>query len=148
PKPRYWLYLATAVIVVGLTVSVYYAVQSIRLNYAARGEFKSEQNQVPPNPPADQLSPVQDPVNKQEGVRLTFSVTKNTCWIRVIVDGAPAFQGELSAGQTQEFTGTEKISFRLGNAGVVQVQLNGQDLGFLGEEGAVIDREFTSSPTG
>ncbi|TEB16616.1 Helix-turn-helix domain protein [Pelotomaculum sp. FP] len=148
-KPRYWLYLATVVMVMGLTVSVYYTVRSIGFNHPARGEFKTEeQNQAPPNPSVGQQPPTEEPINKQEGVRLTFSVTKNTCWMRVIVDGAPAFQGEVPAGQTQEFTGTEKISFRLGNAGVVQVQLNGQDLGFLGEEGAVIDREFTSSPTG
>lgn len=152
PKPRYWFYLATVVIVLGLSISVYYAVRGIGLNYSDRDEFRTgEQNQISQNgqsnQPGGQQPAAQAPTNMQEGVRLTFNVTKNSCWIRVIVDGTPAFQGEVSAGQTQEFTGKEKISFRLGNAGVVQVELNGQDLGFLGEEGAVIDREFTSSPT-
>lgn len=152
-KPRYWLYLATLVIVLGLTISVYYTARGIGLNRPDREDFRTgEQSQVPAsdqsNPSIGQQPPAQAPTTSQEGVRLTLSVTKNTCWMRVIVDGTPAFQGEVSAGQTQEYTGSEKISFRLGNAGVVLVKLNGQDLGFLGEEGTVIDREFTSSPTG
>jgi len=152
-KPRYWLYLTTMVIVLGLTISVYYATRGIGLNHPAREEFRS--GETTQTPTSDQTSPsigqqpsAQIPMNNQAGVRLTFNVTKNTCWMRVIVDGMPAFQGEVVAGQTQEYTGSEKISFTLGNAGVVQVQLNGQDLGFLGGEGAVINREFTFSPTG
>jgi cytoskeleton protein RodZ len=147
-KPRNWLYLTAVIVILGLTISVYYAARGTGLNHPARNDFRTgEQEQVPANPSNGQQPPSQAPTNNQEGVRLTLNVTKNTCWMRVIVDGTPAFQGEVQAGQTQEYTGTERISFRLGNAGVVQVQLNGQNLGFLGEEGAVIDREFTASPT-
>jgi cytoskeletal protein RodZ len=152
PRPRYWLYLATVVIVLGLSISVYYTVRSMGLKNPASENFRAgEQAQ---NPTSEQSGPsigqqpqAQAPTNKQAGVKLTFNVTKDTCWIRVVVDGTPAFQGTVPAGQTQEFTGSEKISFTLGNAGVVQVQLNGQDLGFLAGEGAVINREFTSSST-
>lgn len=149
-KPRYWLYLATVVVVLGLAISVYYTVRGMGLNHPAREEYGTEeQAQVPAgnqsNPSIGQQPTAQAPTNNQAGVKLTFNVTKNTCWMRVIVDGTPAFQGEVTAGQTKEYTGAEKISFTLGNAGVVQVQLNGQNLGFLGAEGTVINREFTSS---
>jgi transcriptional regulator with XRE-family HTH domain len=153
-KPRYWLYLATVVVVLGLAISVYYTARGMGLNNPAREDYKTgEQALIPAgdqsNPSIGQQPPVQTPTNNQAGVKLTLSVTKNTCWMRVVVDGTPAFQGEVPAGQTKEYTGTGKISFTLGNAGVVQVQLNGQNLGFLGGEGAVINREFTtSSPTG
>lgn len=147
-KPRYWLYLAALVIILGVSVAVFYTARGIGWNLTDRGEHRlGEQSQISnDNPSSGEQPAAQGPTSLQEGVRLAFNVTKNSCWIRVVVDGAPAFQGEVPAGQTQEYTGKEKISFRLGNAGVVQVELNGQDLGFLGEEGAVIDREFTSSP--
>ncbi|MDD4237169.1 MAG: DUF4115 domain-containing protein [Desulfotomaculaceae bacterium] len=151
-KPRYWLYLATMVLVLGLATTVYYSARGLGLNHPAKEEFRTgEQGQNPSGDqarlPEDQQPTVQMP-NNEAGVKISLNVTKNTCWIRVIVDDTPAFQGEVMAGQTQDYAGAEKISFTLGNAGVVQVQLNGQDLGFLGEEGAVINREFTSSPTG
>lgn len=150
-KPRYWLYLAAIVIVLGLATAVYYATRGIGLNYPAREELQTgEQAQNPPvgqaGAPEDQ-QPTLQPPNNEAGVKISFNVVKDKCWIRVIVDGTPAFQGEVTAGQTQDYMGAEKISFTLGNAGVVQVQLNGQDLGFLSEEGAVINREFTASPT-
>lgn len=146
PKPRYWLYLATIVVLLGVAITVYSVNRGIGINHPAREEFQTgEQNQISTTDQTNQSIGQQPPV--QTGVRLNFNVTKNTCWMRVIVDGVPAFQGEVPAGQSQEYTGSEKISFTLGNAGVVKVQLNGQDLGFLGEEGTVVNREFTSTPT-
>lgn len=146
-KPRNWLYLATIVIILGLSISIYYATQGTGFNRPGREELQTVEQGVNANDQSNPPAAQQPATNTQPGVRLTFNVIKDTCWMRVIVDGTPAFQGVVTAGQTQEYTGNERVSFRLGNAGVVQVELNGQDLGFLGEEGAVIDREFTASPT-
>lgn len=84
------------------------------------------------------------PPKEQQGVRITLSVTDNESWMRVEVDGKQAFEGLVPAGQMKEFKGNEKITLRLGNAGVVQVEFNGQKMGVLGGHGQVVTREFTA----
>jgi cytoskeletal protein RodZ len=66
----------------------------------------------------------------------------DTSWIQVTVDGVRQFQGELEADTYRSWYGEERIELRVGNAGVVQITLNGQPYGTLGEVGEVIDRVF------
>jgi len=66
----------------------------------------------------------------------------DTSWIQVTVDGVREFQGELEADTYRSWYGEERIELRIGNAGAVQVTVNGQSLGALGEVGEVIDRVF------
>ena len=66
----------------------------------------------------------------------------NTSWIQVAVDGVRQFQGELEADSYRSWYGKERIELRIGNAGAVEVTMNGQKLGTLGKVGDVIDRVF------
>lgn len=150
-KPRYWLYLAAAVVVAGLAFSVYYAAGGMGLNSPAdkaKQEVKQEPAQTPPQAGEQAQTPAGQPGAGQTGVNMSLNVKNKDSWIRVIVDGTPAFQGILSAGQSKSFEAKDKISIRLGNAGAVEVQVNGQNLGALGGDGDVIDREFTSQTRG
>lgn len=72
-------------------------------------------------------------------IELVFT---DTSWIQVTVDGVRQFQGELEAGTHRSWYGEGRIELRIGNAGAVQVTLNGQNLGTLGQVGDVIDRVF------
>jgi len=88
--------------------------------------------------------------NKQaarQGVNMVLNVTDNRSWMYVEVDGKPEFTGFLASGQMKEFKGNEKIVLKLGNAGVVQVEVNGQKMGVLGNLGQVVTKEF-SAPQG
>jgi hypothetical protein len=69
-------------------------------------------------------------------------VFTDTSWIQVTVDGVREFQGELEAGTYRSWFGEERIELRVGNAGAVQVTVNGQFLGTLGEVDEVVDRVF------
>lgn len=66
----------------------------------------------------------------------------DTSWIQVTVDGVRQFQGELESGTYRSFYGDDRIELRVGNAGGVEVTLNGQNLGALGEIDEVVDRVF------
>lgn len=81
---------------------------------------------------------------KQRGVNVTLNVTDNESWMHVEVDGKAVFTGLVPAGQVKEFKGNEKISLRIGNAGVVQVEFNGQKMGALGGFGQVVTKEFAA----
>ncbi len=81
-----------------------------------------------------------------EGVNLTLNVTDKTSWMLVVVDGKTQFTGELPAGESKSFQGKEKIWIKLGNAGVVEVQVNGKKLGVLGS--GVKSFEYTAGSQG
>ncbi len=63
------------------------------------------------------------------------------CWMKVTVDGT-ATEYNLTEGQMQQISAAEQIDLHLGNAGVVKVTINGQDLGTLGAQGKVVKQSF------
>jgi cytoskeleton protein RodZ len=69
-------------------------------------------------------------------------VFTDTSWIQVSVDGVRQFQGELETDTYKSWYGEERIELRIGNAGAVQVTVNGQNMGALGAVGEVVDRVF------
>jgi hypothetical protein len=80
-------------------------------------------------------------VPRYDGILLELVFT-NTSWIQVTVDGVRQFQGELESGTYRSWYGEDRIELRIGNAGAVQLTINGQNLGALGEPGEVLDRVF------
>ncbi|MFC2023520.1 helix-turn-helix domain-containing protein [Chloroflexota bacterium] len=75
------------------------------------------------------------------GVFLELVLT-DTSWIQITVDGLRQFQGNLEAPAYQSWYGEDRIELRAGNAGAVEVTLNGQNLGALGGPGEVVDRIY------
>ena len=74
------------------------------------------------------------------GPTLTMRIT-SASWIRVVVDGNVVVEGVYPAGTIKTFHGKQAV-VRLGNAGGVDVVLNGHDLGKLGASGDVVERTF------
>jgi cytoskeletal protein RodZ len=74
---------------------------------------------------------------------LTVRITQRA-WLRIQVDGATALEDTLEAGQTRTWEASRTITLRTGNAGGVNLLLNGQDLGAAGGAGQVVERSWTS----
>ncbi len=72
------------------------------------------------------------------GVEVVVNVLER-CWLRVAVDGRQAFEGELQAGQTRTWNAKDRLDMRVGNAGGVEVTVNGMRQGKLGASGEVKD---------
>jgi cytoskeletal protein RodZ len=64
-------------------------------------------------------------------------------WLSILADGDLAYEQIAQPGFSQSFEAQREISIRTGNAGAVGVEVNGQDLGKLGESGEVLTRAFT-----
>lgn len=79
------------------------------------------------------------------GVTVQISVT-DQCWVEVTLDGLGDFRGMLDAGDVRAWQAGREIVLRLGNAGGVQVTVNGEFLGALGERQQVV--EFAWGPEG
>ncbi|MGI6145582.1 MAG: helix-turn-helix domain-containing protein [Clostridia bacterium] len=78
-----------------------------------------------------------------EMIELTLKCIDDRCWVEV-KNNADEFiyRRTIVKGEELSFTDRQKISVKLGNAGQVQVFLNGRDLGVLGEIGAVVIKTY------
>jgi cytoskeleton protein RodZ len=68
--------------------------------------------------------------------------TVDRAWIRVTVDGRVVDEETYAAGQSLRWTGQQSVLLRVGNGAGVDVTVNGQRLGALGQAGQIIEREF------
>lgn len=64
-------------------------------------------------------------------------------WMRVEVDGTIVLEEVVSSGETLPFEADQEIQVRIGNAGGVIAELNGEDLGSQGDRGEVVEVRFT-----
>lgn len=76
-----------------------------------------------------------------------LAVTGRT-WLKVTVDGDVAFEGIAAKGWTRSFGGTERVEILIGNAGAVDLSVNGKPQGSLGGIGAVRELLITPGPDG
>lgn len=140
---RYWMYLVASFLIIVLVGSVYYGARWITANrdVSTEGdnpvvvEVYSQEEIVQEAPPRDKSTNI-------TGVNVVLNVKSDRSWVMVTVDGNQAFQGEITAGESKSFEGKENIFVTLGNAGAVEVLVNGQSFGFLGAVGEVTEREF------
>jgi len=75
------------------------------------------------------------------GVLLHLEATARS-WVRVIVDGRLAYEGNLEAGQAQEWTGSQQVFLRTGNAGGLRIWYNGREEQALGRPGEVVEHTW------
>jgi cytoskeleton protein RodZ len=71
--------------------------------------------------------------------RLVVRAVEET-WIRVQTDDGRVAEELLPAGATREWTSNKRFVLTVGNAGGVELELNGKPLASLGAKGAVIQR--------
>ena len=67
----------------------------------------------------------------------------DACWLEVVADGEVVYADTAKAGQTLSWKAEHKISVTAGNAGAVEFFKNGVSLGKAGEDGDVIEKNFT-----
>ena len=67
-------------------------------------------------------------------------VISDESWVQVLVDEAKAFEGVLQAGERRHWTGDRQVAVRAGNAGGVDVFVNGEAMGLMGEPHQVVDQ--------
>lgn len=105
---------------------------------------------LPPRTPTPDLTATAEPTATPEpvqGIVLAVRVTSPS-WTQVYLDNSDTavMERTLNEGEVFEWTGQQSVYLRLGNAGGVVVTLNGQELGTLGEPGAVVNRLWVLDP--
>jgi hypothetical protein len=82
----------------------------------------------------------------EDSVRATVRVSGSPSWLKITTDGAVAYEGIAEPGFSRSFEGRDPLSIWTGNAGAVEAQVDGRDLGTLGADGEVLTREFAAQP--
>ncbi len=77
-----------------------------------------------------------------DGASTLALVLSGPSWLRVTVDGNVSMEGTFPAGTSKTFHGKSAL-VRIGNAGAVEIYVNGKDLGKLGKSGDVVERAFS-----
>lgn len=75
-------------------------------------------------------------------LRAQVMVTGSESWISVEADSEVAYTGIAEPGFSQSFEAGETFSITTGNAGAVELRLNGIKYGRLGQDGEVTARSF------
>jgi len=70
-------------------------------------------------------------------------MAREVTWLSVSSDGKPVFSGLLKPNESKTVEGEKFAKIRVGNAGGLEVRLNGRPLGTLGERGQVLVVVFT-----
>ncbi len=86
------------------------------------------------------------PVRGEAAVTLEVRASGRS-WVRVTTDGQTLFEDFVTVGETRRWQSRGPMTIRLGNAGVVEVTVNGKAVGALGQSGEVVDRTFTRDDT-
>ena len=89
---------------------------------------------IPPQPVA---APAAEP--RPPAQRLMIHAVEPT-WIRVQADEGPVSEELLPAGAVREWSAARRFVLTVGNAGGVEIDLNGKRMPSLGAKGAVIQR--------
>jgi cytoskeleton protein RodZ len=77
-----------------------------------------------------------------DGPKSLALVLSAPSWLRVTVDGNVSMEGTFPAGTSKTFHGSSAL-VRIGNAGGVEIYVDGKDEGKLGGPGAVVEQAFT-----
>jgi len=73
------------------------------------------------------------------GVSIELVIVERT-WVQILVDNENEFKGFLEAGENRHWEGEKQVAVRASNAGGVEVHINGQNMGLMGDNGELVDQ--------
>jgi cytoskeleton protein RodZ len=142
-RPAGWsssfvVYTTAAVAVLLIAFVVYNELTMGRVQTAAPTVAQAS---VTPSPTPAARRPA-TPLGPADGTKSLALVLSAPSWLRVIVDGSVSMEGTFPAGTSKTFHGKNAL-VRIGNAGGVEVYVDGKDVGKLGKSGDVVEQAFT-----
>ena len=83
---------------------------------------------VPTESPEDRVQPPPEPEPETSGAPLVVTLDfREDCWVEATVDGEPRVGEVRVQGESLQLEAEEFVELRLGNAGVVDVEVNGRE---------------------
>ena len=97
-----------------------------------------------PSPEATEATPAeQATVSTGEGVELVISATRAKSWLFVSdATGRTLFSGQMSRGSSKTFRTDVSLNVKIGNAGGVDLTVNGKKVDSIGVDGEVVSVSY------
>ena len=107
-------------------------------------ETEPSQTPTPSPTPSATASAAQTTTSSTIGNELTLTIaaTRGNSNIDVVIGGVSVYKGPLFQGESKSFVGESSISVYLGNAGDLDLTLNGEKLAPLGDRNQEIRKTF------
>ena len=94
--------------------------------------------------PNDEVSPTDEAtISTGQGVEVIITATRAKSWLFVSdATGRTLFSGQISTGVSKTFTSDQKLNLKVGNAGGVDLSVNGEKIESLGADGQVVSVSY------
>jgi cytoskeletal protein RodZ len=149
--PLLWISGIVALALVGFVIYLYFTppkgAPTVAAGAASTAPTAASLGQAPSGPagsPPPSVTPVPSP-GASGGLPQTRTLAIHLSapsWLRVTVDGNVSIEGTFPAGTTKTFHGKSAL-VRVGNAGGVDITVDGKPIGKLGAAGDVVEKAFT-----
>ncbi len=99
---------------------------------------------TPEATPVEEVVPDDAPtISTGQGVEVVMSATRAKSWLFVSdATGRTLFSGQIAAGSTKTFTSDQQLNLKVGNAGGVDLSVNGKKIDSLGLDGQVVSVSY------
>jgi len=82
---------------------------------------------------------VRDTYSSGTGVTVKVAATRGNSWLFVSdANGTTLYSGQIRSGQNLNFSSSTRVSLKVGNAGAVDISVNGKGAQQIGDDGEVI----------
>lgn len=81
-------------------------------------------------------------------LQVSINVQERPSWLLIRTDGTVAYEQVAQPGFSETFETDRRLYIKAGDAGAVNVEVNGQDAGRLGRTGYIVDRTYTLKSAG
>jgi hypothetical protein len=82
-------------------------------------------------------------VSTGQGVEVILTATRAKSWLFVSdASGRVLFSGQVSTGVTKTFSSDQQLNLKVGNAGGVDLSVNGKKIDSLGSDGQVVSVSY------
>lgn len=103
---------------------------------------ETEPSQTPTPTPTASAAPTTSSSTMSNELTLSIAATRGNSNIDVVIGGVSVYKGPLFQGESKSFVGESSISVYLGNAGDLDLTLNGEKLAPLGDRNQEIRKTF------
>jgi cytoskeletal protein RodZ len=80
------------------------------------------------------------------GVTVYLVASRGTTWLSATNEnGEVLFSGQVRKGSSKTFTETKQVNLKIGNAGGVDISVNGKDVGSIGNNGDVVNLTYNAN---
>jgi cytoskeletal protein RodZ len=105
---------------------------------SASAEPSAEPTEIVESVPSDEAT-----ISTGQGVEVVITATRAKSWLFVSdANGRVLFSGQISRGVTKTFTSGEQLNLKVGNAGGVDLSVNGTRVDQLGIDGQVVSVSY------